>query len=103
MTFVRCLIAVALLMTGTASASETDPRAIPLFSVSKSVSDLLRVAQAQKKFLYFQLSNGMQYVARVKDVGQDAVLLTELQGKEFFDAWVRLDAIVALEERVRLR
>lgn len=47
------------------------------------------------------LRGGKSYRGRVGKVGDHAVLLTELEGKEFYDAWIALDEIAVVEMRVR--
>ena len=95
------LLAAAL--PGTASAQDPDPRAAPLFNAQHTAADVLAAAKAKGKALVLVLDGGASYAGKVKDVGDYAVILTELRGKEFFDAWIPLDAIVAMEERMRLR
>jgi hypothetical protein len=48
-----------------------------------------------------QLSGGQEISGKVMEVGETAVHLSELTGKEFYDAVVRLDYISALVVRVR--
>jgi hypothetical protein len=48
-----------------------------------------------------QLSGGQELNGKVAEVGENVVHLSELTGKEFFDAVVRLDHISALVVRVR--
>jgi hypothetical protein len=48
-----------------------------------------------------QLSGGQELSGKVVEVGETAVHLSELTGKEFYDAVVRLDQISALVVRVR--
>ena len=81
----------------------TGPRAAPLFDAQHTAADILAAAKAKDKALVLVLDGGASYAGKVKEVGDYAVILTELRGKEFFDAWIPLDAIVAMEERVRLR
>lgn len=48
-----------------------------------------------------QLSGGQEVSGKVVDVGETVVHISELTGKEFYDAVVRLDHISALVLRVR--
>jgi hypothetical protein len=48
-----------------------------------------------------QLRGGQEISGKVMEVGETAVHLSELTGKEFYDAVVRLDYISALVVRVR--
>jgi hypothetical protein len=48
-----------------------------------------------------QLVGGQELSGKVVEVGENAVHLSELSGKEFYDAVIRLDQISALVVRVR--
>ena len=96
------LIAAFAFAPSTLLAQE-DPRATPLFNAQQPLSAILNTAKAKGKVLVLAVSGGASYAGKIKDVGSVGVIVTELRGKEFFDAWVRLDAIVAMEERVRIR
>jgi hypothetical protein len=47
------------------------------------------------------LENGKSYRGKLGAVGDDTVLLTQIAGKEFFDVLIDLDAVAAVELRVR--
>ena len=61
----------------------------------------LRTAlEAQKgKVVTLRLSAGDEISGKVSDVGEAAVRLTELTGKEFYEALIRTDSISALVVR----
>jgi hypothetical protein len=82
---------------------QDDPRTAPVFDARFGVADVLKIAKENDKALTIVLRGGGTYTGKVKSVGAHAVVLTGLRGKEFFDAYVRMDAIAAMEERVRLR
>jgi hypothetical protein len=84
-------------------AAEEDPRAKPVFDATHSVADILTAAKTQGKALIVVLQGGTKYTGKIKSVGPHAVILTGLQGREFFDAFIPLGSILAMEERVRLR
>jgi len=48
-----------------------------------------------------QLSGGQEISGKIVEVGDQAVHLSELTGREFYDAIIRLDHISALVLRVR--
>lgn len=100
-TFPSTLLAL-LLCAGVVHAAD-DPRTHPVFAADLPLSGVLRAAMAQGKGLYVVLESGKRYAGKVKAVSDDAVILTEIQGAEFFDAYIRMDRILALEERVRMR
>ena len=47
------------------------------------------------------LANGKSYRGKIGSVGKDTVLLTQIAGKEFYDVLIDLDAVAAVELRVR--
>ncbi|TDU32363.1 hypothetical protein DFR24_1757 [Panacagrimonas perspica] len=47
------------------------------------------------------LQSGTELSGKIKDVGSNTLTLTELSGKEFFDAVVDLDDISAVQYRAR--
>ena len=57
----------------------------------------------QGKGVTVMLSSGQELSGRVKTVDEDGVVLTELRGKEFFDAAIDLDEVEAVVYRVRDR
>lgn len=95
-------VLLGLVLTQPLHAQE-DPRVAPVFKAAHSLADILNVARSQGKALVFQLAGGITYAGRIKEVSASAVIVTELRGKEFFDAWIPLESVVAMEERVRLR
>jgi hypothetical protein len=72
-------------------------------NASSSMADNLRSLLAAKKSVTVVLEGGQTYTAKIGPVSNDYVLLSELSGKEFFDALVDIDAIAAIEVRVRDR
>ena len=102
--FVAGVLAIGLVVTGIPYvAAQDDPRTKPVFKANHSLTDVLTAAQTQGKALILALKGGMKYTGKVKAVGAHAVVLTGLRGREFFDAFIPLDSIVAMEERVRMR
>ena len=99
-----CLLVLAACLAPLAPAgAEDDPRAVPLFDAKFTPRDVLSIAMEKKKAMTLVLTNGTTYSGFVKSVGDHAIILTRLRGKEFFDAYVPLASIVSMEERVRLR
>jgi hypothetical protein len=72
-------------------------------NAGSSMANNLRSLLAAKKAVTVVLKGGESYTARIGQVGDHYVLLSELSGKEFFDALVAIDEIAALEVRVRDR
>ena len=100
---VSALALVAAVAFAPSTLAQDDPRATPLFNAQQPLSAMLNTAKANGKVLVLAVRGGASYAGKIKDVGTEGVIVTELRGKEFFEAWVRLDAIVAMEERVRMR
>ena len=63
--------------------------------------DNLRVFAEAKKPVTVVLKGGQTYTARIGAVGDHQVVLSELSGKEFYDALVQIDEIAAIEVRAR--
>jgi len=67
-----------------------------------SMQQLLKTAKEKKKPVTLVLKNGNNYTGYVSDVGEmgeSNVALTELSGKEFYNALIRLEDISAIEIR----
>lgn len=69
------------------------------FDARKSMADNLGPLAGQVVTLH--LASGESLSGKVEAVGPEAVHLGALTGKEYFDALVRLDGIVAIEVRMR--
>jgi sRNA-binding regulator protein Hfq len=65
------------------------------------LAEMLRQLQTQKARVGIYLRGGHFLAGKVVDVGDHFVVLAELQGKDFFDAQIRVDEIAALETKVR--
>jgi hypothetical protein len=68
---------------------------------SKSMRENLKALATAKQPITVVLSNGKDYRARVGEVGDEAVVLTGIVGREFFDVLVDIDEIVAIEAQAR--
>lgn len=68
---------------------------------TQSMRDNLVRVQSAKRSVELVLKNGKSYRGLVGGVGDHAILLTQIEGREFFDALIALDEIAALEMRVR--
>ena len=90
-------------MVATPVLAEDDPRAKPLFKAGADAGNLLESFQSNNKAVIVVVRGGVSYAGKVKAVSNTAVVLTGLRGKEFFDAWIPFDSIVAMEERTRMR
>ena len=73
------------------------------FDATHSVRDNLEKLKAAGKAVELVLKNGKSYGGKLASVGDHAVVVTEISGREFYDALVVIDEIAAVEMRVRGR
>lgn len=93
----RTIVAVTVLTLGlglaTAGADETFP--------AGGIADVLKARVGKPVTL--GLRSGKDVGGTVAEVRNDAVVLTRLQGRDFYDAIVRLDDVSTVELRLRDR
>jgi hypothetical protein len=70
---------------------------------TRTLRDNLKQLQASGKPAELVLKNGKSYGGKLAAVGDHAVVVTEVTGREFFDALIVIDDIVAVEVRARGR
>lgn len=97
------LAAILAAVTVPNAAAQDDPRTKPVFNTDHDIAEILKAAKHQGKALILILENGARFTGKIKSVSTHAVIVTGLERREFFDAFIRLDSIAAMEERVRLR
>lgn len=68
---------------------------------SHSLSDTLTRAMSNKTRVELHLRSGETYAGPVQGMSDDSVLIGPLDGKEFFDAQVRIADISAISVRAR--
>lgn len=73
----------------------------PAFELDHAAAFLITLRKHVGKQVTVRLKSGHELTGTVAKVGQTAVHLSELAGKEFFDAVVRLDDISALVIQLR--
>jgi hypothetical protein len=94
-----CALALGI---GAASAEEPAAKRPLTLSTSGTMRDaLMRLGDGAE--VEISLANGKSYRGKLGSVGDHSVIVTELAGKEFYDALIKLDDISALEVRVRGR
>ena len=71
------------------------------FDSEQSIADTLRAAASEGTTVELRLLNGQTLGGKVGSVGDRAIVIESITGKEFFDAFVRLDHVTAIEVRVR--
>ena len=71
------------------------------FTAQISLKELITQLQDNNKIVVMHLQNGKELSGTVVSVSDDAVVLAELVGKEFYDAYILLNQIAAIELRMR--
>ncbi len=94
-TMLRTVVLTLVLAAGTAAAEEAGFTVEP----GASVRDVLAKQTGQSVTL--RLKGGEEIGGKVKLVGNELVHLTQLTGRDFYDAAVRLDAVEAVIVRAR--
>ena len=69
------------------------------YNVNSSLVDNLRALVGRK--IYVTLDSGKTLVGFLKEVGDHLIHLEKLDGREFFDALIRIEDISAIEIRFR--
>lgn len=96
MKWIACAFSVVALLTYASVATAESP-----LNATKSMRDNLQSFAGGKQVITVVLKNGRDYRARVGAVSEQAVLLTEISGREFFDVLVPIKQIVAIEAQAR--
>lgn len=78
-------------------AAEKQKHAKQAITADISLWTVFKVAQARDIKATVNVEGGLQYTAKIKDVGREFVVLKEPTGKEFYEVVVALDKIVAVE------
>ena len=66
-----------------------------------SMADTLKTFKGSKTRVSLLLRNGISYNGIVLEVGPNFAVISQLSGKDFFDALVRLDDVSGLEVKAR--
>ena len=98
MSMTKWIAPFLLWMLATAAASGQE-----MLNASSTVADNLRALHEAKKPVTLVLKGGQTYAAKIGQLGDHYVVLSELSGKEFYDALIAIDEIAAIEVRARDR
>lgn len=94
----RPILFVSLFLVGSAAAARAQQiEAVP--TSTETVKSVLIRHKGARVALRF--ASGEELAGRVDSVGDQTVLLTELAGREFFDAIVELDDVAAVVFRAK--
>jgi hypothetical protein len=69
------------------------------YDVNFSLEDNLKLFVGKR--VYVTLDSGKTFVGIVREVGNHLMWLEKLEGKEFFDALIRINSITAIDTRFR--
>jgi len=98
---IAILFNVAMFMPPLNAAAET--RAVPIqgisYNVNLSLQDNLKSLIGKK--VYVTLNSGKSFAGFVKEVGDQLVHLEKLDGKDYFDALIRVEDIGAIDTKFR--
>jgi hypothetical protein len=97
----RMLLLSAVLFLVTVATHSAFAQDQVAFDATHSVRDNLKALQAAGKAVELVLNNGKSYGGKLASVGDNAVVVTEISGREFYDALIVIDEIAAVELRVR--
>ena len=93
-----CVVLVA--GSSAAALAQQAPKNPPTLAATGSMRDaLMRLGEGTDVEL--TLANGKSYRGKLGTVGDHAVIVTELAGKEFYDALIRLEDVSSIEVRTR--
>lgn len=95
-----CLITLLLTVSNPAFADD-DKSTEKGIQVQGTNFMLVTLQNLTGKKVTLHLTGGEELTGTLHTVGQSAVHLTELQGKEFFDALVKIDQIAAIIVRAK--
>lgn len=71
-------------------------------SAGSSVADVLKTAMNSKAHVFIRLKSGQEYSTKViRSVGNAAVVIGEPSRREFYDVYILIESIAAVEVRVR--
>ena len=98
---IAILFNVAMFMPPLNAAAET--RVVPIqgirYNINLSLQDNLKSLIGKK--VYVTLNSGKSFAGFVKEVGDQLVHLEKLDGKDYFDALIRVEDIGAIDTKFR--
>jgi hypothetical protein len=95
------LVVLSAILVGTASTVCAQGGDAAGLNASQSMGDNLRHLAEAKKTVELVLRNGKSYKGKLGAVGDHSVVVTQIAGRDFFDALVLIDEVVAVEVQAR--
>ena len=68
---------------------------------SSTIWDVLHAWKKENKKVGISVKSGPFYRGKIGDLGKLVVQIKELEGREFFDAFINIEDICAIEVKVR--
>jgi len=93
-----CVLAVLALPSGLLAKDAAEAEAVS-YNVKAGMQDNLKSLTGKR--IYVTLAAGNTMAGTVKDVGNNLLHLEKLDGKEYFDALIRIESISAIDTRFR--
>ena len=103
------ILSLAILLTALFSAvflttpGKTEAGVVPIegikYDVNFPLEENLKLFVGKK--VYVTLDSGKTFAGIVKEAGNHLMWLEKLEGKEFFDALIRINSITAIDTRFR--
>lgn len=97
---IASIVIAAVTMSTVASAG---PNVVPIDDVSYNVNvrltDNLRTLMGKR--IHVSLNSGKEITGTVRDIGNQLVHLEKIEGRDYFDALIRVDSINAVDTRFR--
>lgn len=103
MTGIFLLILVAGTLLVLPVSANARPETVPVEGVNYNANATLsnNLRQLRDKRINVTLDSGKTMAGRVKDVGDKLIHLEKIEGKEFYDALIRIDSINSIDTRFR--
>jgi small nuclear ribonucleoprotein (snRNP)-like protein len=95
------LFAVTIFMPPAETQAKSEVVAVQgvSYNVNSSLADNLKSLVGKK--VYVSLDSGQTFIGFVKEVGNHLVHLEKLEGKDYFDALLQIENIIAIDTRFR--
>lgn len=101
----RSTVATVVILAGLlfAAIAWSAPKVVELKGVGYNVEFPMKenLKALAGKSVYVSLTSGKQFAGKVKAVGSHMLHLEKIEGKDYFDALVRIDQIEAIDTRFR--
>jgi len=88
-------------MSSAAIAENEKPQAVNIVAAN-TLSQVLQTAMEKKAHVFIRLKSGQEYSTKnIRSVSGAAVVIGKPAGREYYDAYILLDSVAAVEVRVQ--